>query len=432
MPRPRKNSNVDVIDLAEENSGPEAMDLTGDTDEETLGSEAMEGIEKWGPESEEEEEDEEDGEGDEEEYEDDGGNKGTFSERKAARRQAMEEELQKAKAKEQRQYLDGLRKALAERENKVFEFEEVTYDPATLKSNLERLHAPADVTLSEFLFNRPPIPPLGDDEPLQLNLNQVNKELTCPVCLSIVSDTRTVRECLHRFCAGCINTSLRLGKKECPTCRANCNSQRHLGQDARFDMIIQRLNPDVEAYEATQEEAIKQINTSFNTTALRRSIEEGMRRQADSAKRAPRPARPATTPSQNQKQSSQQEQKRQGNKRSRSKESASPQPKRKRGRPRLRPESPPQTVPQGTSASHFSVPLFQEGKGTFRSVGGGSKFYVYNHIPQSLTSRRGTATPPKWSLSTVEDKGTLVTVAHKSGMSLAEIERVSTALLKME
>eukprot|EP00954_Amorphochlora_amoebiformis_P026741 1381074-Amorphochlora_amoeboformis.AAC.2 len=32
-------------------------------------------------------------------------------------------------------------------------------------------------------------------------------------------------ECLHRFCAVCIELSLRMGKKECPSCRTKCPSK---------------------------------------------------------------------------------------------------------------------------------------------------------------------------------------------------------------
>jgi hypothetical protein len=42
----------------------------------------------------------------------------------------------------------------------------------------------------------------------------LNAELTCPVCLGIIRDCTAVMECLHRFCAACIEKSLRFGKKE--------------------------------------------------------------------------------------------------------------------------------------------------------------------------------------------------------------------------
>jgi hypothetical protein len=32
----------------------------------------------------------------------------------------------------------------------------------------------------------------------------LNAELTCPICLSIVRQTHTFMECLHRFCQECI------------------------------------------------------------------------------------------------------------------------------------------------------------------------------------------------------------------------------------
>eukprot|EP00966_Prymnesium_polylepis_P038486 893184-Prymnesium_polylepis.2 len=43
----------------------------------------------------------------------------------------------------------------------------------------------------------------------------IDRYLSCPICLSVVEGPMAT-ECLHRFCSECIETSLRLGKKECP------------------------------------------------------------------------------------------------------------------------------------------------------------------------------------------------------------------------
>lgn len=39
------------------------------------------------------------------------------------------------------------------------------------------------------------------------------------VCLGIIRNCTAICECLHRFCADCIENSLRYGKKECPQCK---------------------------------------------------------------------------------------------------------------------------------------------------------------------------------------------------------------------
>ena len=38
-------------------------------------------------------------------------------------------------------------------------------------------------------------------------------ELSCAICLDILRDTRTTKECLHRFCGECISQALRSGNK---------------------------------------------------------------------------------------------------------------------------------------------------------------------------------------------------------------------------
>ncbi|XLT87982.1 hypothetical protein HN873_009735, partial [Arachis hypogaea] len=52
----------------------------------------------------------------------------------------------------------------------------------------------------------------GDkEEYVVIKLADVRKEVQCPICLGIIRKTRTVMECLHRFCRECIDKSMRLG-----------------------------------------------------------------------------------------------------------------------------------------------------------------------------------------------------------------------------
>src|SRR4051794_32398999 len=65
--------------------------------------------------------------------------------------------------------------------------------------------------LTLYDVDREPRPPITDDGTTTLQVRNLNLELTCPICLGVLHNTMTVMECLHRFCAGCIETSLRLG-----------------------------------------------------------------------------------------------------------------------------------------------------------------------------------------------------------------------------
>jgi hypothetical protein len=69
---------------------------------------------------------------------------------------------------------------------------------------------------------------ITDDRKRTMPLSLLNVDLTCPVCLGIIRSAMTVMECTHRFCEACITKCLRLGRKECPSCRVKCVSRRSL------------------------------------------------------------------------------------------------------------------------------------------------------------------------------------------------------------
>ncbi|CAF1519065.1 unnamed protein product, partial [Didymodactylos carnosus] len=81
------------------------------------------------------------------------------------------------------------------------------------------------------------------DEELCISPKSLQSELTCPICLDLLRNTRTTKECLHRFCCDCIETALRSGNKECPTCRKKLISKRCLRRDPNFDALIMKLFP---------------------------------------------------------------------------------------------------------------------------------------------------------------------------------------------
>jgi len=88
------------------------------------------------------------------------------------------------------------------------------------------------------------------------------------------------RQCLHRFCTTCIDKSLRLSKKECPSCRVHLPSRRSLRADRNFDGLIRAIYPDLDKLEELEAQRVATITANSNRRALSTSIEEGLRRQA--------------------------------------------------------------------------------------------------------------------------------------------------------
>ncbi|OVA00368.1 zinc finger protein [Macleaya cordata] len=124
-----------------------------------------------------------------------------------------------------------------------------------------------------------------NDEYLFVKLSDIRKEVQCPICLGIIRKTRTVMECLHRFCRECIDKSMRLGNNECPACRTHCASRRSLRDDPNYDALIATLYPDIDKYEEKElafsdEEKTrnKHIQASIAQTFQRQSEALGRRR----------------------------------------------------------------------------------------------------------------------------------------------------------
>lgn len=117
------------------------------------------------------------------------------------------------------------------------------------------------------------------DEYIDIKLADIRKEVQCPICLGIIRKTRTVMECLHRFCRECIDKSMRLGNNECPACRTHCPSRRSLRDDPNYDALIAALYPDIDSYE--QEELAFHEDEKARNKQIQDSIAETIRRQAE-------------------------------------------------------------------------------------------------------------------------------------------------------
>ncbi|KAK7112637.1 hypothetical protein V1264_012065 [Littorina saxatilis] len=145
----------------------------------------------------------------------------------------------------------------------------------------EVAHAPNKTwELSLYELHRTPQEAITDNTEIAVSPRSLHSELMCPICLDMLKNTMTTKECLHRFCQDCIITALRSGNKECPTCRKKLVSKRSLRPDPNFDALISKIYPSREEYEEHQERVLAKLSQHHNTAALRQSIEEGLRLQS--------------------------------------------------------------------------------------------------------------------------------------------------------
>ena len=134
--------------------------------------------------------------------------------------------------------------------------------------------------LSLYELHRTPQEAITDTSEIAVSPRSLHSELMCPICLDMLKNTMTTKECLHRFCSECIITALRSGNKECPTCRKKLVSKRSLRPDPNFDMLIAKIYPSRDEYEAHQERVLAKLSKSHSQSALLNSIEEGMKIQS--------------------------------------------------------------------------------------------------------------------------------------------------------
>lgn len=121
------------------------------------------------------------------------------------------------------------------------------------------------------------------DEYVVVKLSDIRKEVQCPICLGIIRKTRTVMECLHRFCRECIDKSMRLGNNECPQCRTHCASRRSLRDDPNYDALIAAIYPDLDKYE--EEELALHEEDKWLNKQIQANIAQTYRRQSEALTR---------------------------------------------------------------------------------------------------------------------------------------------------
>jgi len=137
--------------------------------------------------------------------------------------------------------------------------------------------------LSLYELHRTPQEAITDETEIAVSARSLQSELTCPICLDMLTNTMTTKECLHRFCAECIVTALRSGNKECPTCRKKLVSKRSLRPDPNFDQLVEKIFPNREEYEAHQESILDSISRSHSQNFIT-SIKDGIKAQMAHAK----------------------------------------------------------------------------------------------------------------------------------------------------
>ncbi|XP_018026922.1 E3 ubiquitin-protein ligase RING2 [Hyalella azteca] len=134
--------------------------------------------------------------------------------------------------------------------------------------------------LSLYELHRTPQEAITDHTEIAVSPRSLHSELMCPICLDMLKNTMTTKECLHRFCQDCIITALRSGNKECPTCRKKLVSKRSLRPDPNFDTLISKIYPSRDEYEQHQERVMARLNRNHNHASLVSSIEEGIKLQS--------------------------------------------------------------------------------------------------------------------------------------------------------
>lgn len=134
--------------------------------------------------------------------------------------------------------------------------------------------------LSLYELHRTPQEAITDNTEIAVSPRSLHSELMCPICLDMLKKTMTTKECLHRFCSDCIITALRSGNKECPTCRKKLVSKRSLRPDPNFDLLISKIYPSRDEYEAHQERVLAKLNKSHSREAFVQSIKEGIKMQS--------------------------------------------------------------------------------------------------------------------------------------------------------
>ena len=114
----------------------------------------------------------------------------------------------------------------------------------------------------------------NEDDYIDMELfSKVKEVLLCPVCFDVYKNPVNVKQCLHKFCIGCIEDYNRKVKKECPSCRHQMGSRRVLRSDYKISNIcnikviyplVSTLINDIDAFNKLEQERRKEIVKMFD------------------------------------------------------------------------------------------------------------------------------------------------------------------------
>jgi E3 ubiquitin-protein ligase RNF1/2 len=129
---------------------------------------------------------------------------------------------------------------------------------------------------------------VGDDQMIEVSHKQFKDEFQCPICMSILRDTRVVMSCLHRFCHSCIESCLRLNNNECPQCRAHIPSRRSLRADKEFDQLIELILGNVDQADEEEMKSVHRFNKErHENNSYYKAAMKGLETQMQHRKRQP-------------------------------------------------------------------------------------------------------------------------------------------------
>uniref|UniRef100_A0A8C3FGC8 RING-type E3 ubiquitin transferase n=1 Tax=Chrysemys picta bellii TaxID=8478 RepID=A0A8C3FGC8_CHRPI len=112
--------------------------------------------------------------------------------------------------------------------------------PTTMATPANAQSASKTWELSLYELHRTPQEAIMDSTEIAVSPRSLHSELMCPICLDMLKNTMTTKECLHRFCSDCIVTALRSGAQRVRKLHQesdnttfsggedNCDSRSHL------------------------------------------------------------------------------------------------------------------------------------------------------------------------------------------------------------
>jgi len=114
---------------------------------------------------------------------------------------------------------------------------------------------------------------------------KIKEETQCMICFDLIKNTRTVKECLHRFCSECIECAMRVNSKECPLCKTHIPSRRSLRDDFAFDKLIEAICGDPAKFREEQGKETEQWWAENKTSFKHIGEAYNKQKQANKGKR---------------------------------------------------------------------------------------------------------------------------------------------------